>query len=264
MTYYDHNFKITGIKNFIYLRPKLISMIRRLCNSIACLLFLTLYNLTPIHAQDKGRWIIVNNHPKAITIVDTLKFKDFDTRAYTVGTYKVKAWRPGGVLVDTSITVRKDTVSFLKIKIKDTPAYTNYKSDRLSYKIKKWTPKVVVLVSAVSLQLLYVNSKKKADNLEETYISYKAQYDNLYNTSSLNLLKYNSEQTYNEYLKEVKKQNRYSVLRLVVPALIATTIIIDLTNKKPAPYIESPLLTYARHSNNSEQGSLGFNLICKF
>jgi hypothetical protein len=216
-------------------------------------------------AQNKGRWIITVNNSKAITYVDTLKFKDFDTRSANVGTYKVKAWRPGGILVDTSITIRKDTISFLKIKIKDTPTYANYKSDQLSYKIKRWTPKVVTLLSAISFQLLFVNARNKADDLEKKYIDYKTQYDNLYNTSSLELLKYNSELTYNQYLKEVKKRNTYSALRLVVPALIVTTVIIDLSNKRPKPYVEVPLLTNNNSRTNGLNSSVqGINLICIF
>ena len=233
--------------------------------TISFFVLLSLFFNKDVIAQDKGRWIITVNHTKAITYVDSLKFKDFDTRITSVGNYKVKTWRPGGVLVDTNITVKKDSISFLKIKIKDTPAYANYKSDKLGYQIKKWTPKVVVLLSAVSFQLLYVNSKKKADELEATYIGYKTQYDNLYNTGSLDKLKYNSEVVYNKYLKEVKKQNTYSLLRLVVPAFIATTIIIDLTNKRPAPYVEVPLLTNNNNnSNTTSNGNAGINVICKF
>jgi hypothetical protein len=228
-------------------------------------LFIIFFNVTIVKAQDKGRWIIVSNYPKAITYVDTLKFTDFDTRAYHVGKYKVKAWRAGGVLVDTSITVRKDSISYLKLKIKDTPAYADYKSDLLSYRIKRWTPKVVSVLSAISLQVLYMNSKNKADKLEETYKDYKEQYDNLYNTQALDLLKYNSDLTYKEYLKEVKKQNRYSMMRLIVPAIVATTIVIDLSNKKPTPYVEVPLLTmYNPTYNMSMEGNAGLNLICKF
>jgi hypothetical protein len=63
----------------------------------------------------------------------------------------------------------------------------------------------------------------------------------------------------------VKKQNTYSLLRLVVPAFIATTIIIDLTNKRPAPYVEVPLLTNNNNnSNTTSNGNAGINVICKF
>lgn len=237
-------------------------MIKISKRSITLLLFLmcTSYSFS----QNKGRWIITVNHPKAVTYVDSIKFKDFDTRASIVGKYKVKSWRPGGVLIDTTIVVRKDSISFLKMKIKDSPAYANYKNDMFSFRVKKWTPKVIALLCGITLQVLYHNSKIKADELEQQYLNLKIQYDNLYSASPIEDLKYNSEKIYKNYQKEVKRQNRYSALRLIVPALLVTSVVIDLTNKKPAPYVEVPLLTLHNQTSTSTNNHIGINLICKF
>jgi hypothetical protein len=55
------------------------------------------------------------------------------------------------------------------------------------------------------------------------------------------------------------------MMRLIVPAIVATTIVIDLSNKKPTPYVEVPLLTmYNPTYNMSMEGNAGLNLICKF
>jgi hypothetical protein len=239
-------------------------MIEKSVTKVFFILSFLIINAVIAKAQDKGRWIIVSNHPKAITYVDTLKFRDFDTRAYHVGKYKVRAWRPGGVLIDTSIIVRKDSISFLKLKINDTPAYAEYKEKKVIFQLKRWTPKVVIIATAITLQKLYKNSKNKVDKLEKTYQNYKLQYDDLYTVGDVEMVKVKSEKTYNEYLKEVKNQNKFSALRLVVPALFATTVIIDLSNKKPAPYIEVPLLTFNNQTYYHGEGNLGFNFICKF
>lgn len=239
----------------------MLQKIKRNKNLIIALLSIISIKVT---AQDKGRWIITVNHPKAISYVDSIKFKDFDTRISAVGTYRVKTWRYGGVLVDTSITVRKDSISFLKIKINDTQSYAKYKSDKVVFQLKRWVPKMLVILSAITLQSNYVKSRDKADQLEKTYQDYKIQYDGLYTTGKINEIKNKSEATYDEYLKAVKKQNRNSAMRLIVPALIATTVIIDLTSKKPSPYVEVPLLTNNNTSNDYNEGNIGFRIVCKF
>jgi hypothetical protein len=232
--------------------------------TFALLLFFILLGSNKSIAQDKGRWIITVNHAKAITHVDSLKFKDFDTRSYSVGTYKVKSWRPGGILVDTSITVRKDSISFLKIRINDTQAYAKYKSDKVIFQLKRWVPKTIVILSAIILQSNYKIAKSNADNLEKTYLDYKLMYDDLYNKDKVEEVKIKSQAVYNDYLKAVKKQNRNSALRLIVPALIASSVIIDFTNKKPQAYIETPLLSFSDQFNQCSEGNYGFSLICKF
>lgn len=214
------------------------------------------------NAQNTGRWIITVNSPKAITYVDSIKFKDFDTRIYPVGKYKVKTWRPGGVLIDTTIKVRKDSISFLKLKIRDNDAFATYRVKKNLFKVKRWAPKLLAVLLAFPLQKSYMNAKKRADEYEERYKLAKQGYDKFYNTNGLIQYKAEAESNYNEYLKAVKTQNITNRLRLIVPALIVTSVVLDLTSKKPAAYVETPLLSYNYRAIGST--SLSINLICKF
>ena len=117
-----------------------------------------------------------------------------------VGNYDITIWAPDYLPLDTTISIYKDSLIYMRKVLTPTPEFSKYLDDKKRYTKKVTIPKVIYFTTSGALSVATLSTYLSAkNNLERTDEAYR-----LYETSEI----YSIESTKNTYNDERQKYNR--------------------------------------------------------
>ncbi|MCW3104080.1 MAG: hypothetical protein JWO09_2520 [Bacteroidetes bacterium] len=202
--------------------------------------------------QGKGKAIIYFGSPTPVTVrLDTALLRQTKNPILLKeGKYIVRAWAPTKELFTDTITITEGKTTICVKSLKNSEAYSEYRRELSSYKLKKAGARYVVLPAT----LLYSgfayfkyrqNAKLMNEHLENAHIA-KEGYEHSISLSNISMYKetyYSEKAIYESY---IKKNNRLSTLScVIIPAgIVASAVLIYWSGKLEKPrYSETPLLS---------------------
>ena len=130
-----------------------------------------------------------------------------------VGKYDMTIWAPNYLPLDTTITIYKDSLIYMRKILSPTPEYSKYIEDKKRYVKKVTVPKVIYLTTSGVLTgatiVTYLSAKNKLDRTDEAY--------RLFETSEI----YSIESTKETYNDERKKYNNSKKIFYTTSAVTA-------------------------------------------
>lgn len=217
---------------------------------IISLLFLLIISTKWSVAQNtNGQFIIAADHAKSIIYIDTMKLKKVGTGLLPAGVYHVKAWRLGSELYQKELKIKKDSVTILKIRFKNTKEYSQYLQKMRIFRAKRWAPKLLLL--GYFSKLLF-DLKQQRDLGEVALMSYDSNYTAYKNANTQIMIDQYKEATtkkYNSYQVIYQEQQKIIKHMKLLPWIAAGLIALDFTYKRPEKFKQEPLLTFRVGSN---------------
>ena len=167
------------------------------------------------------------------------------------GTYVVRAWAPTKELFIDTIIVREHLTTIVSRRLKDAKAYTKYREQLSSYRVKialvDYVPISVTVVYSLCLAKSYRDNEKLMNQHLENARTAATNYSKLQSgvTSDLFSQQYNSERSYYEAYRT--KNNQIVKMASIVGStqLVASALLFYLSRKiiGPGAYTEDRLLS---------------------
>lgn len=206
---------------------------------IAALLLLWIGFHVPVYAQNgKGVLMIAVSPSDAVIRIDTALFKQKTTHMQVdTGTYTIRAWAPGRVMITETIHVKESPPVLFRRDLEYTPEYREYRKQKRGYNIKmtnlRYIPGGATIAAGVYLAARYQVNKSDADrNKQDAEESLKI-YSSLTDQEQIEFYRAKYLKSLELHDEAIRKANdTRSLAMIVVPAGIVTTGVCYFLSRK--------------------------------